>query len=37
MKTTAKDIMVKEFKTLSPDAPISKAIKISLNYFVSHI
>ncbi len=28
MKTTAKDIMVKEFKTLSPDAPISKAIKI---------
>ncbi|MCP4669879.1 MAG: CBS domain-containing protein [Desulfobacula sp.] len=28
MKTTAKDIMVKEFKTLSPDAPISQALTI---------
>ena len=28
MKTTARDIMVKEFKTLSPDAPLSQALEI---------
>ena len=28
MKTTARDIMVKDFKTLSPDSPISDALEI---------
>jgi len=28
MKTTAQDIMVKNFKTLSPDSPISDALQI---------